>query len=190
MRAVALRGRRMRRQGTRCEGYCEAMLSAPLTARPPALGDGHTHEAHATRMRGCGHEKSGRGGEGVRILFSWSRRRKRRSVAAARRFVAARGDRGALCMRAHVEYHKGFLQRRHRVPSDTLVFDLQFRLRCRTATPARVFASPSSTTGRAAIIRSRGWSGWSWRGREMRVHLRWTLSESATKPLASNAGNI
>jgi hypothetical protein len=29
-----------------------------------------------------------------------------------------------------VEYHKGFLQRRHRVPSDTLVFDLQFRLRC------------------------------------------------------------
>jgi hypothetical protein len=29
-----------------------------------------------------------------------------------------------------VEYHKGFLQRRHRVPSDFLVFDLQFRLRC------------------------------------------------------------
>ena len=28
-----------------------------------------------------------------------------------------------------VEYHKGFLQRRHRVPSDTLVYDLQFRLR-------------------------------------------------------------
>ena len=29
-----------------------------------------------------------------------------------------------------VEYHTGFLQRRHRVASDTLVFDLQFRLRC------------------------------------------------------------
>jgi hypothetical protein len=29
-----------------------------------------------------------------------------------------------------VEYFPGFLQRRHRVPSDTLVFDLQFRLRC------------------------------------------------------------
>ncbi len=29
-----------------------------------------------------------------------------------------------------VEYRKGFLQRRQRVPSDTLVFDLQFRLRC------------------------------------------------------------
>ena len=29
-----------------------------------------------------------------------------------------------------VEYHPGFLQRRHRVQSDTLVFDLQFRLRC------------------------------------------------------------
>ena len=30
-----------------------------------------------------------------------------------------------------VEYHPGFLQRRHRMPSDTLVFDLQFRLRCK-----------------------------------------------------------
>ena len=29
-----------------------------------------------------------------------------------------------------VEYHKGYLQRRHRVPSDTLVYDLQFRLHC------------------------------------------------------------
>ena len=29
-----------------------------------------------------------------------------------------------------VEYHKGFLQRRHRVPSDFLVYELQFRLRC------------------------------------------------------------
>jgi hypothetical protein len=28
-----------------------------------------------------------------------------------------------------VEYHAGFLQRRHRMPSDTLVFDLQFRKR-------------------------------------------------------------
>jgi len=36
---------------------------------------------------------------------------------------------GCPCGRS-VEYHKGFLQRRHRVPSDTLVFDLQFRLRC------------------------------------------------------------
>jgi hypothetical protein len=29
-----------------------------------------------------------------------------------------------------VEYFSGFLQRRHWLPSDTLVFDLQFRLRC------------------------------------------------------------
>jgi hypothetical protein len=29
-----------------------------------------------------------------------------------------------------VEYRKGFLQRRHRVPSDFLVYDLQFQLRC------------------------------------------------------------
>jgi hypothetical protein len=28
------------------------------------------------------------------------------------------------------EYPPGFLQRRYRVPSDTLVYDLQFRLRC------------------------------------------------------------
>jgi hypothetical protein len=29
-----------------------------------------------------------------------------------------------------IEYPPGFLRRRHRPPSDTLVFDLQFRLRC------------------------------------------------------------
>ena len=29
-----------------------------------------------------------------------------------------------------VEYPPGYLQRRYRFPSDTLVFDLQFRLRC------------------------------------------------------------
>jgi len=29
-----------------------------------------------------------------------------------------------------VEFPPGFLQRRHRMASDTLVFDLQFRLRC------------------------------------------------------------
>ena len=33
--AVGLRGRRVRRQGTRCEGYCETMLSAPWTALRP-----------------------------------------------------------------------------------------------------------------------------------------------------------
>ena len=30
-----------------------------------------------------------------------------------------------------VEYFPGFLQRRHRMPSDFLVYDLQFRLRCK-----------------------------------------------------------
>ena len=29
-----------------------------------------------------------------------------------------------------VEFPPGFLQRRHRMASDTLVYDLQFRLRC------------------------------------------------------------
>jgi hypothetical protein len=28
------------------------------------------------------------------------------------------------------EYRRGFLQRHHRGPSDTLIYDLQFRLRC------------------------------------------------------------
>jgi hypothetical protein len=28
------------------------------------------------------------------------------------------------------EYGRGLLQRHHRIPSDTLVYDLQFRLRC------------------------------------------------------------
>jgi hypothetical protein len=36
-----------RRQEMRCERYCEAMLSAPLTALMPASDDGHTHEAHS-----------------------------------------------------------------------------------------------------------------------------------------------
>ena len=42
--AVGLRGPLRRRQGTRCEGYCETMLSARFTALTPAPGDGHTHE--------------------------------------------------------------------------------------------------------------------------------------------------
>ena len=32
--AGGLRGRERRRQGTHCEGYCKAMLSAPWTAKP------------------------------------------------------------------------------------------------------------------------------------------------------------
>jgi hypothetical protein len=76
--AAGLRGRSRRRQGTHCEGYCKAMLSAPWTALSPALGDGHTHEAHAMR--------EARGGfvlaewtrrAGVRILFLWTWRRRR-----------------------------------------------------------------------------------------------------------------
>ena len=30
-----------------------------------------------------------------------------------------------------VEYGNGYLQREYRIPSDTLVFDLQYRLRCK-----------------------------------------------------------
>ncbi len=35
----------------------------------------------------------------------------------------------------------------------------------------RVFGSPFSASGAAVIIRSRGWSGWSWRGRRARIEL-------------------
>jgi hypothetical protein len=45
--AVGLRERVVRRQEIHCEGYCETMLSAPLTARPPVPDDGHTYEEQA-----------------------------------------------------------------------------------------------------------------------------------------------
>jgi hypothetical protein len=48
VRAVGLRGRWRRRQESRCEGCCEAMLSAPWTALSPAPGNGHTHESTVT----------------------------------------------------------------------------------------------------------------------------------------------
>jgi len=38
------------------------------------------------------------------------------------------------------EYGEGMLQRQHRVPSDTLVFDLQYRLRCRNCGRRKGFA--------------------------------------------------
>ena len=62
-------------------------------------------------------------------------------MAAADTEVFSGGEPARLC-RVHevivvrcpcersVEFPPGFLQRRYRVPSDTLVFDLQFRLRC------------------------------------------------------------
>jgi hypothetical protein len=33
--------------------------------------------------------------------------------------------------RSVVQYRRGYLQRRHRLPSDTLIYDLQFKLRCK-----------------------------------------------------------
>ena len=49
-----MRGRRVARASdapSRARRFAarEAMISAPLTALMPALGDGHTHEAQATR---------------------------------------------------------------------------------------------------------------------------------------------
>ncbi len=37
------------------------------------------------------------------------------------------------------EYGPGFLQRRHRLPSKTLIYDLQYRLRCRHCRADRGF---------------------------------------------------
>ena len=51
-------------------------------------------------------------------------------MVAARRSCRVRGGRGALSCGRSVEYPPGFLQRRYRLASDALVFDLQFRLRC------------------------------------------------------------
>jgi hypothetical protein len=45
---------------------------------------------------------------------------------AAHEVIVVRCPRGR-----NVEYHPGFLQRWHRLPSDFLVYDLQFRLRCK-----------------------------------------------------------
>jgi hypothetical protein len=50
--AVGPRGRRRRRQGTRCEGYCEATLSAPVTALCPRLGTAiHMRRRRRLRVR-------------------------------------------------------------------------------------------------------------------------------------------
>ena len=57
--AVGSRGRRMRRQGMRCEGYCDALVSAPWTALSPAPGDGHVHEAHARGAQVTDFEEGG-----------------------------------------------------------------------------------------------------------------------------------
>ena len=67
-------------------------------------------------------------------------------MAAADTEVFSGGEPARLC-RVHevivvrcpcersVEFPPGFLQRRYRLPSDTLVYDLQFRLWCEGAQP-------------------------------------------------------
>ena len=49
-----MRGRRVARAEeapSRARRFALALAARPLTARTPAPGYGHTHEAHATRMR-------------------------------------------------------------------------------------------------------------------------------------------
>ena len=64
-----------------------------------------------------------------------------------------------------VEYPPGFLQRRYRLASDTLVFDLQFRLRCKGCNRRGGFRITIFDERARATDRGRGWSGWSWRGK-------------------------
>ena len=45
-----------------------------------------------------------------------------------------------LCQNGTVSYGPGDLQRRRRLPSDTLIFDLQYRLRCIQCGRTRGFA--------------------------------------------------
>jgi len=64
----------------------------------------------------------------------------------------------------NTEYRRGYLQRRHRVPSDTLVFDLQFRLRCSHCNARAGFRITIFDNRTRGDNRSQGWSGWLWRG--------------------------
>ena len=126
------------------------------TKRAPALGDGHTHEilphcALHNKMLQC------------TIILS--------SAVGEFQACATLMCGGAIVVHCpcgrNVEYFPGFLQRRHRVPSDFLVYDLQFRLRYSHCNAAAGFALRSLMSGRVGIIRSRGWRVWSWRGSEM-----------------------
>jgi hypothetical protein len=67
-----------------------------------------------------------------------------------------------------VEYHKGFLQRRYRMSSETLVFNLQFRLRCSHCNRRAGFRiTILDTRTRGDSLKPR-LSGWLWRGSELR----------------------
>jgi hypothetical protein len=64
-------------KGTRCGGYCDAILSAFLTARSPARGHGHTHKEPRRETHADAPTKGWTRRGSVRILFSWNRRRRR-----------------------------------------------------------------------------------------------------------------
>ena len=82
-----------------------------------------------------------------------------------------------------VEYHKGFLQRRYRVPSNTLVFDLQFRLRCTHCNGWQgfritIFDNRTRGDNSKPKVGAGGGGG----GVRYGLYLGRTPSESATKP--------
>lgn len=57
------------------------------------------------------------------------------------------------------EYGRGLLQRLHRVPTDTLIYDLQYRLRCRHCNRRDGFGIGILDTRRGATAAGRGRSG-------------------------------
>ena len=115
-----------------------------------------------------GYKESGFGRETHKIILDHYQQTKNLLVSYSHR--------GTLPCRRTAQYQLGFLQRRLRMPSDFLVFDLQFRLRCRRGFRITIFVE------RAAIIGSSGWSGWLWWGSETlaTVNLDLTEEPSAT----------
>ena len=141
-----------------------------LDRATPALGDGHTHEEHATR--GASVTKGWTRSEPVRILFSWSRMR-RKAIGGCgwgtwRRmrcsWCAAHAGAAWNIFRAScnggVDYR--------RIPWSSICSS---GCGVRDVMAGEVSAPRYSTTGRAAIARSRGWSGSWWRGSEMLLSL-------------------
>jgi hypothetical protein len=131
-----------------------AGASATLDCAHARAGYGHTHKAHATRMRMSQGVDSGRGCSYFVLMESEEKkgdRWLRLGDLGPHEVIVVRCP----CGRS-IEYHKGYLQRRHRVPSDVLVYDLQFRLRCSYCNARAGFRITIFDTARVAIIGSRG----------------------------------
>jgi hypothetical protein len=146
------------------EALCARAYSATLDCAHARAGYGHTHEAHAAR--GARVTKGWTAGESVPILFSWSRRKRKEiggcgsAIWRRMRWSSCTARVGAASSITRGICSGGIGCRR--IFSSTICSSV---CAARTVTPAWVFASPFSTRAHAAIIGSRGWSGWLWGGR-------------------------